>query len=623
MTFFNRRLAALDGWFARCTAFLSRPRAAWHAAWIVPVLFGLVSVMNGQDDGWDMRNYHLYNAHALMNGRIGVDLAPSGFQTYFNPTIDLPYYFLNRWLPPQLVGFVLGALHGLNFVLLARIARELIGKHQRLVLLLAGACMFAPGFLSELGNTMGDNLTALFVLGSLYIVLRHWDGLPQWGAGAVLAMAGAGVAMGFSAGLKLTNATYAVALCLALLTVPLPWWQRLRLALVFGVGVLGGIAATAGWWFVKMWNTFGNPLFPQFNNIFHSPLATEKGVIDFYFRPVGWIENLLWPFIFAFNTRRVSELPMKLAVWPLLYVLLAVFVVVWLLRRRARGGQTAGQNTGPHGGLPQTASPALAPRAAFTLVFFVTAYIVWMRMFSIYRYLVPLELLAPLMIWIVWRYLAPARQRLAGVALALLVAGVFPVANWGHQAWGERAFSAEVPLFATPAQSIVFLAQPDPPSGWLSIFFPHEVKIISLDTGFPESPAWHALRGKAIAERAGPHYVVFAASKNDRDGSLLRKLAVAQSLGLTGSPSGCRKLAWLLKRTVEVRNLPDGGCTFDLPPKYRLDLAALDRAAVERLAQKLPQYGLRLDAGSCAIRQAAVGKEPYPYQMCGVTVLPK
>ena len=611
----HTRLAAFDAWFARRTAWLNHPRGGVVALALVPLLCGLMSVWLGQDDGWDMRNYHLYNAHALMNGRIGIDLAPSGFQTYFNPTIDLPYYFLNRWLPPQLVGFVLGALHGLNFVLLAGIARELIGKHQRLVLLLAGACMFAPGFLSELGNTMGDNLTALFVLGALYIVLRRWDGLPRWRAGTVLAMAGAGVVMGMSAGLKLTNATYAVALCLALLTVPLPWWQRLRLALVFGVGVLGGMAATAGWWFVKMWNTFGNPLFPQFNNIFHSPLATENGVIDFYFRPVGWIENLLWPFIFAFNTRRVSELPMKLAVWPLLYLLLAAFVVVWLLRRRARAGRPGGQR--------HAAPPTLDPRGAFTLVFFVAAYVVWMRMFSIYRYLVPLELLAPLMIWIVWRYLAPARQRLAGVALALLVAGVFPVANWGHQAWGERAFSAEVPAFATPAQSIVFLAQSNPPAGWMSIFFPHDVKIISLGTGFPESPAWHALREKAVAERAGPHYVLFTASKNDRDGSRLRKLAVARALGLTDSPSGCRKLAWLLKRTVEVRNLPDGGCTFDLPARHRLDLAALDRATVEGLAQKLPQYGLQLDAGSCATHQAAVGKEPYPYRMCRVTVLPK
>jgi hypothetical protein len=60
------------------------------------------------------------------------------------------------------------------------------------------------------------------------LVLRSWDDLPQWRGRVVLALLAAGAAMGASAGLKLTNATYAVALCAALLTAPLAWWQRLR-----------------------------------------------------------------------------------------------------------------------------------------------------------------------------------------------------------------------------------------------------------------------------------------------------------------------------------------------------------------------------------------------------------
>ena len=542
--------------------------------------------------------------------RIGFDLAPAGFQSYFNPTVELPYYFLNRWLTPPLAGFALGALHGLNFLLLVGIVRRLTGASQRVLLLLAGVCALAPGFLSELGNTMGDNLTALFVLGALYIVLRHWEALRQGGARSAMLVLGAGLAMGVSAGLKLTNATYAVALCLALLMVPASWWLRLRLAVVFGVGVLGGIAASAGWWFLKMWNTFGNPLFPQFNNIFHSPLAAENGVIDYYFRPVGWIENLLWPFIFAFNTRRVSEIPLKLAVWPVLYGLLAVWAALWLKRRlRPRAGALA---------------PALDARSRFMLVFFVIAYVVWMRMFSIYRYVVPLEMLAPLLIWIVWQQVIEARataQRGAGWLLALLALSAFPAANWGHQSWAEHAVSAEVPAFATPAQSIVFFALPDPPTGWMATFLPPEVKAISLDTGFPGSPAWQARRQAAIAERNGPHYLLFSAAKNDKDASRLRKLAIAQSLGLTDSASGCGTLRWLLQRTVEVRALPAGGCTFDLPARYRIDLEARDRATIDGMTQKLQRFGLRLDGGSCAVHQAAVGKEPYPYQLCRVAPL--
>lgn len=609
------RMAGLSAWLARRTAFLDHAGAGCWAILVVPVLLGLLSLASGQDDGWDMRNYHLYNVHALLNGRIGFDLAPAGFQSYFNPTLDLPYYYLNQWLPPRAVGFVLGALHGLAFLLLVGIGRQLLGPAapRRLVLLLAAAGVCAPGFLSELGNTMGDNLSALPVLASLYLVLRGWDTLTQPHARRLPALGGAllaGVAMGVGAGLKLTNALYAVALCAALLTVALPWWQRLRLALWFGIGVLGGMAVSGGWWFLKMWRTFGNPVFPQFNNIFQSPLAPEQGVIDVFFRPQGLVENLLWPFIFLFDTRRVSEIPLKLAVWPVLYLSLLAVAALWLLRRR-RGVAAAA--------VP--ASPVLAPRSAFLLLFVALAYLVWMRMFSIYRYLVPLELLAPLAIWLAWQYIAPQAQRLAGLVLALLALSAFPPANWGHAAWADQAFSAEVPPIARPADSIVFFTQPDPPSGWMATFLPAPVRVIALGTGMPDAPAWRARQLAAIEERPGPHYLLLSAARNDRDGTRLRKLAAAQWLGLTEDAAGCDRLERLMRRVrlqVELRRLPAGGCTFDLLPQHRIDLAAQDRATIAAAAQRLQQYGLTLDAASCSTQRAAVGGEPRPFLWCTV-----
>jgi hypothetical protein len=608
VNFLHRRLAGLDAWFARRTAFLTHPRAGLWAALLVPVLLGLVSMMSGQDDGWDMRNYHLYNVHALLNGRIGFDLAPAGFQSYFNPTLDLHYYYLNSWLSPRAAGFVLGVLQGLNFVLLVGIAYQLIGSgtddtggRRRLVLLLAGACMFGPGFLSELGNVMGDNMTALLVLASLYLSLRAW---PLQGGRALLVILAAGLVMGLSTGLKLTNAAYAVALCAALLLAPGAWWQRLRLAFVFGIGVLTGTAAAAGWWFFKMWNTFGNPLFPQFNNLFHSPLAPETGVIDIYFRPHNVLENLLWPFIFAFDTRRVSELPMKLTVWPVLYALMVALLVRWLLGRRRGAGLL------------------LSARSLFILVFFALAYLIWMRMFSIYRYLAPLELLAPLAIWIVWQAVAPGAQRVGAVLLVALALGVFPVANWGHAEWAGKTVSADVPPFAAPADSIVFFSQPDPPSGWMGTLLPPQVQVISLDTGMPETPAWLARQQVAITARPGPHYLLLPAARNDRDGTRLRKLAAARWLGLTDDAAGCGRLESLMRHVrlqVELRRLPAGGCTFGLLPQHRIDLAARDRESIGRAAQKLPRYGLQLDTASCTTYQAAVGREPHPYLLCAVT----
>jgi hypothetical protein len=613
MHFLSVRLAALDAWFARRTAFLNHRRAGLAAAVLVPLLLGLVSLASGQDDGWDMRNYHLYNVYALLGGRIGFDIAPAGFQSYFNPTLELPYYYLNRWLPPRGAGFALGVLQGLNFVLLFGIARQLWGAAPlRLALLLALAGVFAPGFLSELGNTMGDNLSALPVLLSLYLVLRGWETLLHWSARTGLVLVAAGLAMGVSAGLKLTNAIYAVALCSALLAVPLVWWQRVRLALLFGGGVLGGMALSGGWWFVKMWQTFGNPLFPQFNNIFHSPLAPENGVIDVFFRPQTWTENLLWPFIFTLNTRRVSEIPLKLAVWPLLYVAMVAVVVTWLWRRWRASTTTS-------------SATAMAPRSMFLLVFLALAYLVWMRMFSIYRYLVPLELLAPLALWLAWQYLAPQAQYVAGMVLALLVASALPAANWGHAGWAARAFSAEIPPISRPADSIVFFVQPDPPSGWMATFLPPQVRVIALGTGMPETPAWRARQAAAIAERPGPHYLLLSAARNERDGTRLRKLGAAQWLGLTDDAAGCDRLAHLMTKVrlqVVLRRLPAGGCTFDLLPQHDIDLAAQDRATVAQAALRVNLYGLVLDTGSCSMQRAAVGTEPRPFLWCRVDSAP-
>lgn len=69
---------------------------------------------------------------------------------------------------------------------------------------------------------------------------------------------------------------------------------------------------------------------------------------------------------------------------------------------------------------------------------------------------------------------------------------------------------------------------------------------------------------------------------------------------------------------VELRRLPAGGCTFDLLPQHRIDLAAQDRATIAAAAQRLQQYGLTLDAASCSTQRAAVGGEPRPFLWCTV-----
>lgn len=427
-------LAQLEAWWLRRTALLEHPRAAARAAILVPLLCGLMSLAMGQDDSYDMRNYHLYTAHALLNDRLGVDLAPAGFHSYFNPLLDVPYFLLTKSFPAPVAGFVFGALQGLAFVLVAAIARQLLGP-GRLALLLGLAGIAGAGFLSELGNSMGDNFTALLVLASIYWLLRHWEQLSARGSRAVRVLLAAGALMGLGLGLKLTNVSYAVGACAALLTVAAPLWTRVRVSFVFGIGVLAGMAATAGYWMLRMWSTYGNPLFPQFNNIFHSPMAAEFGVIDLIHLPRNAGEALLWPFVFTRDMSRVAEVPIHQIIWPLLYVAVAAWGVMTLLRkaRASRGGQ------GDPGGL--------APGGVFLLVFTAVSYLVWMRVFSIYRYLVPIELLAPLLFWLLLHTLAtPSVARRVGGGLLLAASlAVLPFTTWGHAGWAKHAFTADRP----------------------------------------------------------------------------------------------------------------------------------------------------------------------------------
>jgi hypothetical protein len=624
---------AIAAWLDRRTAFLTRPGAVRAAMLLVPLLFGLVSLGLGQDENWDLKNYHLYNAYSLMNGRLGFDLAPGQWQSYFNPTLDLLYYGLLTALPAPLAGVAMGVLHGLNFLLVLGIARMLLpppaaanaSDRYRLPLLLAFAGMLGAGFLSGVGNSMGDNMSALFVLASLYLVLANWprwtpagpQGRGGWNGGTLALLLAAGLVMGLGTGLKLTNATYALALCVALLVLDGGFWHRIRLAFCYGVGVLAGIAIAAGHWFWTMWQTFGNPLFPQFNKLFHGPLAAQFGVLDLGHVPQSWVEAVFWPFIFTLHFDRVSEVPLKETVWPITYLLFLALGVKLLLRWRGRATPAAAA----------TPAPLLAPRQRFTLVFFVLGYLGWLKLFGIYRYLVPLELLTPLVVWLLLHaLLRTGAARVAGRWLLLLVAlATFPFVTWGHTPWAREAFSVSDPGLADPAASVFYTVHADPPLGWMVKYLPPQLRVMSLGSGFPESPEYVARVRAIAASRPGPHYVMLAANANQAEAALVRKIALVRGLGLTGSAGACERLDWWIKRVrfhVQVQPQPpqDGQhCTLVVPPHERPDLQAKDRVLIDAAVQTLGRYGITLYADSCRVHPAAIGAAAFPYQLCRVT----
>lgn len=591
-------------------ACLNAPRAPLWAGIAVPLAFGLLSLWLGADRNFDLLNYHLYDAYALLHGRLGIDLAPAGVQSYFNPLADLPYYLMALHWPAWLTGFAMGVLHGLNFVLLMLIASVALpgvssAQSRRLPILLALAGCLTANFLSEVGNSMNDNSTALLVLAGLCLVFRRGPELQTRTPRSAALLLLAGLLVGAAAGLKLTNAVYALSFAMAFLVLPLPWSQRLRLAILFSIGAFLGLCLAGGYWYGQMWQHFHNPLFPQFGSIFPNPLARPIAAADAHWLPKNVLQVVLWPFIIAWDSQRVGQIALRQIIWPVLYVLFLAWGVQRLRRR---------------------STATLDSRQLYLLTVIGIGFLLWMLLFSIYRYLVPIELLAPLAVYILCRHLFPLRGgRIAAWTLGLCTAVVLlgGCRTWGHESRAEPMFSAELPALHSPAATTILLVGTDKPYAWLAPLFPDGVSFVGAHQNFPEARQYRE-RVHAMAAVGKETYAIVEAHFIWRLDSVARANAIASGLNLTSDPRGCRFLRSIATGFHLHATLQDEGnaCRFALAPEDREDTAAEDRASASRAASALAAYGLKLDAAGCRVYMAKVGEGSYPYQWCPVAVMP-
>lgn len=608
---------------------LNSPRALVWVALFVPVFFGLVSIWLGADENFDLRNYHLYNAYAFLTGRLSLDMAPTGVQSYFNPVLDLPYYYMSLHWPARLVGFIMGFLHGLNFVLLLVVARRTLPTlpppdRYRVPLLLAVAGCLTANFLTELGNTMGDATTSLFELGALCLILWNWERLLSWSwRGAALLLL-AGVVSGLGMGLKLTNAIYAVALCLSLLTVPIGWVPRLRLAFMFGTGVLLGLAAVSGFWYLELWHAFGNPLYPQFSSLFPNPMTEGIGQSDTHYVPKSLWQMLLWPFLLTLDSRHVSELRVLQIIWAALYLLFLLWGMQ-ALSIRSRGGSR----------------PPMDMRRRYLLVYIAVAFILWMKLFSIYRYLIAIELLAPFAVFILLAHLLDYEKgkRAAGwvLGVATFVVLMGATRSWGHVPWADPLLRAETPAISTPVSTTVLtVGEADGgPYAWLAIFFPREVAFLGVHTSFPASRDYVQHVHDTVRRRGGPVYALIAgyggssmnAEARAEEAPVITRInAWASRLGFAESDSGCLLLRWTneklgLDAGVQQTPMSSGSmhCELALPQDAPAMVADKDRYFASEYAAALRLYGFQMDTDSCRVYTGHIGQGLYPYQWCRVT----
>lgn len=499
-----------------------------------PIGFGIASILVRQSYNWDLLNYHFYNPFAWLHGRHAIDIdAPVVPGAYFNPLLHLPLYLAINTLPPRLTGFMVGAVQGLNALLVFAIARLTLPPMPSelrdiaaIALGLFGA--FAAGNLGELGTMFGDNVLSVAVLAGLLVLLT---GAPVLAAAslfqAISIAIAAGVLVGLAAGLKPTMWIYGVGLGCAALTAPAPPARRLAVAAAVSLGLALGVAISGGFWMATLWQRYGNPLFPFFNHVFASPWGHANSHFNLHYQPKSLIDAVALPFRYPTNAKLVGEIRFVDLRVPLLYALgwVTGAAMLWRLAR---------------GSLGTTARPDHG-RSAMVLAWLAGAYVPWVAMFAIYRYLIGLELLAPLGLVLLLDRLGLSGRRLAWTACGLFVVVLVTLrfTGWGHVPWSAHHFGVEPPALTAPSRTIVLLPATEP-TAFVVPFFPREVRFVRVsrwDLDSPQPPnGMERLARDTVARHDGIFHALFRMSE--------RAIAVKalQQRGLRLESDRCERL---------------------------------------------------------------------------------
>jgi hypothetical protein len=449
---------------------------------LAPLFTGVLSMWLGQDANWDLRNYHWYNAWALWTGRYasGIDFLPSQGQFFHNPTLDIPFYLLATALPLQLAFFILSCVQGLNITLLFLLAHLSLDIQDAKRKVLAAAALALLGFfggmgISEIGTLFYDNVTSLGIFLSALLVLVNFERLRTAPLKDIAHLVFFfGIPAGLAAGLKLTTASFCIGLCFAMLVAPQNLKRGFWLAFFLGCGIMLGFVAGFGHWAWYLFAHFDSPTFPYFNKFFQSPLAPPQNFKDFYVPP-GW--RWAVPYRMAVDPYLVNEIPWRDWRVPALYTLIWVAVTgVLVSGRRGKGGQISADRP-----------------AAFLLWMTSAAYVAWVSLQAVYRYILPIEMLAPLLIVFCIDLLPVERKTRATFAAALLAALALAIqpGDWGRRDGWTSAVADITPPVMKPS-TMVLMASEDA-YAFLLPQFPPETPFLRI-----HSRAFHSDKGIGI-----------------------------------------------------------------------------------------------------------------------------
>lgn len=395
--------------------------------------FGLTAM---QDINWDQRNYHRYSVYAMFNERLNFDIAPAQIQNWFNPFGSIIQYFLIEYLSPKLATVTLALLSAPNAWLVWLISRRILTPLAPLNpgIVLVGSTMAAiaaftaPIFTSVIATTFNDGFVAMLVLMSVSIFI-HFRHRFRW---LVLC----GICFGIAFSMKYTVTFYIVGFAVAVIfTYPL---QLIRLAPPMVLGFFIAAIPLSGIWMWHLYEFYGSPLFPWYNEIFQSPYYEFRNIHDLRFLPKEGLLTFVWDI--AVGNKPSTELHFRDVRFIALLILILTIIPGLIFQAFFRRSTEI-----------KYSEVEVYREIIFVIIFFASSFYLWAHMFGIQRYAVALDQIAGTLIAAAITYICVRLLRTPTIAIAgfgltivcLLWLGLPP--DWGRRAHQDTWFGITLP----------------------------------------------------------------------------------------------------------------------------------------------------------------------------------
>jgi hypothetical protein len=223
-------------------------------------------------------------------------------------------------------------------------------------------------------------------------------------------------------------------------------------------------------------------------------LALASPYRDMRFLQGGFWNTLTYPIRFSIDYRIADDIPYGDIRIGIAYVVVIAGALVWFAGKRSK-------------------EPLFDPVATRILFAFVAGtYYFWLKLFAIHRYILQLEMLAPILIAMGVGLIPVGRKaRLVTIGCLLFFALLFTRTEHLEGApLGDPYIKAELPKIADPAHTLVVMTG-DAPLGFLAPSLPPEIPILRIDGWMMQPEDGSYLTGemrRRVAAHNGPLFLI-------------------------------------------------------------------------------------------------------------------